>query len=79
MMRWVRSLFAWQLDRAAGIWIYEINATTGGRRATRCAQGGHSPLDWRWLLQGEGMPVINGRPAWRSAYRNDLPDGWGWF
>lgn len=77
MIRWLKSLFAWQHVKSAGAWDYEVNAVTGRRRAI-CGAGGHSPLDWPWLLSGEGMPLINGIPAWRSAYRNSLSDGWYW-
>lgn len=76
MIRWFKSLFAWRYVRSAGAWDYEINDITG-RRAARNT-GGHSPLDWEWLLAGSGMPLINGVEAWKSAYRNSLPDGWYW-
>lgn len=78
MIRWVRSLFAWQIASFGGPWRYEINTITGKRRAVREFKGGHSPLDWNWLLAGEGMPTIDGIVAWRSSYRNTLPDGWYW-
>jgi hypothetical protein len=40
--------------------------------------GGYSPLNMIWLLDGKGMPLIDGMPAWRSRYRNQMPDGWYW-
>jgi hypothetical protein len=78
MMRWLRSLFAWRFVRVSGIWEYEENAVTGARRASNWCRGGYSPLDWHWLLAGNGMPRIDGVAAWRSAYRNSLPDGMYW-
>lgn len=78
MIRWLRSLFAWRTVRRAGVWEYRENAITGRRAAVRIWRGGWSPLDWDWLLRGCGMPLINGIQAWRSAYRDSLPDGWRW-
>jgi hypothetical protein len=77
-MRWLKALFAWREVRIAGVWSYSENAVTGRRAANRVNPGGYSPLDWPWLLAGEGMPLINGVKAWRSAYRNSLPNGWYW-
>jgi hypothetical protein len=76
MLRFLRSLFAWRYIRSAGAWEYQVNTVTGRRAAMN--SGGHSPLDWEWLLAGEGTPLINGVVAWRSAYRDTLPDGWYW-
>jgi hypothetical protein len=78
MIRWVKSLFAWRVVHEAGVWAYSVNAVTGRRAADRINSGGYSPLDWHWLLAGEGMPLIGGIAAWRSAYRNSLPDGLFW-
>lgn len=78
MLTWFRSLFAWRVVNASGVWQYEINRITGKRRAYRRFSGGYTPLNWEWLLAGNGMPDINGYPAWRSAYRNELPDGLYW-
>lgn len=76
MIRWLQSLFAWRLDHNAGAWDYSVNDVTGRRAAMNT--GGLSPLDWNWLLAGAGTPLINGVTAWRSAYRDSLPDGWYW-
>lgn len=78
MIRWLKSLFAWRLVREAAVWHYYENGVTGRRSAHRIVTGGHSPLDWDWLLSGKDCPLVNGLPAWRSAYRNTLPDGWYW-
>ncbi|MFP5434217.1 MAG: hypothetical protein ACLGIM_14040 [Alphaproteobacteria bacterium] len=78
MITWLRSLFAWRIASFAGVWRYEINVITGKRRASREFIGGYSPLDWDWLLTGQGMPTIDGIVAWRSSYRNTLPDSWVW-
>ena len=78
MIRWFKSLVAWRIHREAGVWCYSVNTITGRRAANRVVSGGWSPLDWEWLLAGEDMPLINGIPAWRSAYRSSLPDGWYW-
>jgi|GEM_PF-2741914 hypothetical protein len=78
MIRWLKAFFAWRFTHECGVWIYSENAITGRRAAHRANSGGHSPLDWEWLLSGEGMPKIDGIPAWRSGYRDSLPDGWFW-
>ena len=78
MIQWLRSIFAWRTVKETGAWTYSVNDITGRRAANRVVTGGHSPLDWGWLLSGEGMPLIDGIVAWRSAYRNSLPDGWYW-
>jgi hypothetical protein len=77
-MKWFRSLFAWRVVGVSGVWVYSINIVNGRRSADRHSLHGHSPLNWHWLLDGEGMPLINGIVAWRSAYRNSLPDGFYW-
>jgi hypothetical protein len=75
---WLRSLFAWRLVKSNGIWDYEENAVTGQRQAWRRFTGVYSPLNWDWLLAGQGMPKIDGLPAWRSSLRDTLPDGQRW-
>tara|TARA_B100000678_G_scaffold253262_1_gene229721 strand:+ start:685 stop:921 length:237 start_codon:yes stop_codon:yes gene_type:complete len=77
MLRWLKSLFAWHHAFYAGAWEYEFNGVTGQRRATTRFRG-YSPLNMGWLLEGNGMPLVDGRPAWRSRYRNQLPKGWFW-
>lgn len=67
MVRWLRSLFAWKLVRRTAAWDYSVNAITGQHRADRRVQGGYSPVDLGWLVNGSGHPLINGMPAWRSA------------
>lgn len=67
MFRFIRSIFAWQFVKIDGIWLYEQNAVSGRRRATEILAGGYSPVDLDWLDAGNGHPLINGRPAWRSA------------
>ncbi|SNT19723.1 hypothetical protein [Sphingopyxis indica] len=80
MIRWFKSLFAWRFDHQSGAWSYWINDVTERREAR--SEGGYSPLDWEWLLamglDEERNPLIDGIPAWRSRYRNSLPDGWVW-
>ena len=78
MLRWVKSLFAWRVAFVSGVWLYEFNEATGQRRATTCAIGCVGPINMGWLLDGEGMPLIDGVPAWRSRYRNQLPPGVQW-
>lgn len=78
MLRWLRSLFAWRVEFEAGAWAYSVNKVTGRRAADVVVAGGYSPLDWEWLLAGRGMPLVNGKPAWRSGFRDTLPDGWYW-
>lgn len=78
MLTWFRSLFAWRIVSTAGVWAYSLNTVTGRRAADRINTGGYSPLDWDWLLAGNGMPLIGGVAAWRSAYRDSLPDGLIW-
>jgi hypothetical protein len=77
MKRWLKSLFAWRHAFDAGVFTYEQNEITGKRRAFRCSNG-YSPLDMQWLIEGAGMPDIDGTPAWRSRYRGMLPQGWVW-
>jgi len=67
MVRWVRSWFAWRRVFVAGVWLYEENAVTGRRRASRINRGGYSPVAFDWLDAGIGHPLINHMPAWRSA------------
>ncbi len=67
MFRYLRSLFAWKEVRSAGVWRYAENAVTGQRRADRVVTGVVSPVDFDWLDDGIGHPIINGFPAWRSA------------
>lgn len=78
MIRWLRSLFAWQVEFEAGVWAYSINTVTGRRAANHINTGGFSPPDWEWLLASDEMPLIDGKPAWRSGWRNTLPDRWQW-
>ena len=67
MLRFIRSLFAWEVSHVAGVWRYERNLITGTRRAERENRSGWSPVDLDWLDAGQGHPFIDGRPAWRSA------------
>lgn len=67
MLRWLRSLFAWRDVRSTGVWAYRENTVTGQRAARQLVTGGYQPLDWSWLDEGCGHPLVNGAPAWRSA------------
>lgn len=67
MLRWLKSLFAWEVARIQGVWVYSENLITGQRRAEQQFTGGYCPVDLDWLDAGTGHPIINGRPAWRSA------------
>lgn len=53
MLRWWRSLFAWQTVMRLGVYAYEQNEVTGARRAVRLTTGCHSPIDQIWLDTGE--------------------------
>lgn len=75
----IRAWFAWECPRPAqGCWIYLENTVTGRRQAVVVDGAGYQPLDWEWLLAGRGMPLIDGIAAWRSRYRDTLPDGMRW-
>jgi hypothetical protein len=67
VIRWLKSLFAWESVRWAGCYLYEENRITGRRRATTITSGGYSPIDFDWLDGGKGHPIIDGMPAWRTA------------
>jgi len=66
MIRWFRSLFAWREVRNSGVWSYFENDVTGRRKAQRIS-GSYQPLDFDWLNEPMSHPVVDGRPAWRSA------------
>jgi hypothetical protein len=66
MLRWFRSLFAWEDVRIKGCWLYRVNTVTGRRQAVQVIAA-NGPVDWYWLDAGNGQPLINGFPAWRSA------------
>ena len=51
MIRWFKSLFAWETDFEAGIYAYQENRVTGARRARRVVVGGWSPINWGWLTR----------------------------
>lgn len=71
MLRWLRSLFAWEMARHNGVWTYWVNTVTGRRAAERVSPN-YQPLDIHWLCADEphsGEPKINGIPISRSKYR----------
>lgn len=45
-------LWGWQLHHHAGAWDYQINQTTGQRRAVHTGDG-HSIVDCHWLRDGD--------------------------
>jgi len=49
LMRWLRSLFAWETRRDTGVWLYQENMVTGSRRIIRIARAGYQPCDFAWL------------------------------
>lgn len=57
MLRLIRSLFAWRTIRDQGVWLYEENAVTGARRATRIRGDVWSPINWDWLEAGSSHAV----------------------
>lgn len=67
MIRFIRALFAWQQVSARGAWLYFENAITGQRAAEIVSGNIYGPVDLDWLDAGCGCPLVNGRPAWRSA------------
>lgn len=67
MFRWLRALFAWEIVKCDGVWMYWENSITARRAASRRCEDGWSPLDLDWLDAGQDHPIVNGRPAWRSA------------
>lgn len=55
MVRWLRSLFAWELKHFTGVWAYYENAITGRRKAIRRGPfyNGYQPQNIQWLNGGE--------------------------
>ncbi len=51
MIRWFKSLFAWQHIGDLGVWRYEENTITGARRAIRL-DGLNGPWNSQWLAGG---------------------------
>ncbi len=69
MLKFFRSLFAWENVKTGGKWLYQENGITGRRRAISQSNG-FSPLDFDWLDEGSlraGHPTVDGIPAWRTA------------
>ncbi|MFN7340224.1 MAG: hypothetical protein ACK5VI_03980 [Opitutia bacterium] len=59
MIRWLRSIFAWETRRDTGVWLYQENTVTGERRITRISRCGYQPCDFGWLRQGNfGAPPL---------------------
>lgn len=52
MLRWLRSLFAWETVLDTGAHRYVRNAVTGERRVLRSAFYDHQPIDGKWLETG---------------------------
>ncbi len=48
MIRWLRSIFAWETVRDSGVWIYQENRLTDARRVIYVGPG-YQPLDDYWL------------------------------
>jgi hypothetical protein len=48
MIKYIKSLFAWNLVFASGTYRYYENTVTGRRRAVK-AYNGHSPINNDWL------------------------------
>lgn len=48
MIRFIRSLFAWELVGSMGANDYFQNTITGKRRVVKIATV-HSPIDWDWV------------------------------
>jgi hypothetical protein len=48
MIRWLRSIFAWETVRDSGVWIYQENRITCARRVFYNGAG-YQPLDVDWL------------------------------
>lgn len=51
--RWLRAFFAWEPVKQLGVYEYQRNTVTGGRRAVRTYAGGHCPFDRQWVETGE--------------------------
>lgn len=64
MLRFLRSLFAWETVRVAGVYLYQENRITGARRAIRRFSGGHSPVDTDWLEGLNRVPVVSPCTGW---------------
>lgn len=59
MLRFLRSLFAWNVSHRVGLWEYSVNSVTGQRSANYLGSG-YQPVDWDWLMAGDKLPIVNG-------------------
>lgn len=69
MLKFFRSLFAWEDVKSDLSWRYQENRVTGRRRAIT-VNGGYACIDLDWLDEQSlyrGHPKIDGIPAWRTA------------
>ena len=55
MIKYIKSLFAWNVIKLQGVWILWENAITGNRDVTRWSKVGHSPYPSYWLFEEKGV------------------------
>ena len=75
MLRWFLSLFAWREEHHSGVWLYEQNAITGQRRATKVS-GCYQSVNLEWLTAGVLPAVVygvRGREVFRERWSMPLP------
>jgi hypothetical protein len=58
VVKWLKSLFAWQEVFRAGVYIYEENKVTGKRRCFRYIKSGYSPRDMDWLEKRDPKQLV---------------------
>lgn len=71
MIRWFKSLFAWETVFATGVWVYLQNKITGQRKAVWRGAGYSPPLYRDFLRDGDIIVGPRGRyvissEIWRS-------------
>lgn len=52
MLKWLRSLSAWNEVRCTGVHSYQVNEVTGARRILKLSYGVYQPVDAGWLKTG---------------------------
>lgn len=78
MIRWLRSLFAWDEIRNTGVWSYQVNAVTGGRRVRRRLEfvaGGYQPVDLVWVRTGKWVTAMAPRGPTRFVAESATGSG----
>lgn len=69
MRNFIKSLFAWREIHDTGVYSYQQNAITGGRRIRRINAGGYQPINDAWLNGGQWDQPRGNLPRGGSAGR----------